>query len=88
MCASLMRLLAWPLALSLGVSVAGAEPGYDEFERDQAEEERLRSEHERELFFQDVLKARRQAAHERLEDAASTIQPQAICPAFVSQSPA
>ena len=87
-CASMVRLLAWPLALSLGVSVAGAEPGYDEFERDQAEEERLRSERERDLFFQDILEARRNAAHERLEDAASTIEPQAICPAFVSQSPA
>ena len=87
MCASLTRLLAWPLALSLGVSVAAAEPSYDEFERKQVEEERLRSERERDLFFQDILEARRHAAHERLEDAASTIQPQAICPAFVSQSP-
>ncbi|MDE0265314.1 MAG: DUF1588 domain-containing protein [Bryobacterales bacterium] len=85
---SSIRLLAWPLALSLGVSVAGAEPGYDEFERDQAEEERLQSEYERGLFLQGILEARRNAAHERLEDAASTIQPEAFCPAFASQSPA
>ena len=87
MSVSLMRLFALPLVAFLGVSVGGAQPGYDEFERDQAEEERLRSEHERELFFQGILEARRQAAHERLEDAASTIQPEAICPAFVGQSP-
>ena len=86
-CASLIRLLAWPLAVCLGVSVCLAESGYDEFERVQAEEERLRSEHERDLFLQGVLEARSQAAHERLEDAASTIQPEAFCPAFVSQSP-
>ena len=82
-----MRLSAWPFALYLGVSVGWAQIGYDEFERDQAEEERVRSEHERELLFQGILEARRQAAHERLEDAASTIQPQAICPALIGQSP-
>ena len=87
MSGSLMRLFAWPLVMFLGASVGGAQPLYDEFVRDQAEEERLRSQHERELFLRDVLEARRQSAHERLEDAASTIQPQAICPAFDSQSP-
>ncbi|MXY70634.1 MAG: hypothetical protein F4Y47_19055 [Acidobacteriia bacterium] len=87
MCASLLRLLAWPLAVCLGVSVGVAQSGYDEFERVQAEEERLRSEHERDLLFQGIIEARSQAAHERLEDAASTIQPEAFCPAFVSQSP-
>ena len=81
------RALALPLLIGLGVSAGGAESAYDELERDQAEEERLRAEHELELFFQDILDARRQAAHERLEDAASTIQPQAICPAFASQTP-
>lgn len=82
-----LRVLALPLVTALAVSVGGAQSGYDELERDQAEEERLRSEHERELFLQGILEARRQAAHERLEDAASTIQPQAICPAFDTQSP-
>ena len=87
MCPSLERLLYWPLVAILGVSVCGAQFGPDELEREQAEEERFRSEHERDLFFQGILEARSQAAHERLEDAASTIQPEAICPAFVSQSP-
>ena len=85
---SFVRLCAWPLVVFLGVSVGTAQSGYDEFERIQAEEERLRSEHERELFLQGILEARSQAAHERLGDAASTIQPEAFCPAFVSQSPA
>ena len=85
---SFVRLCAWPLVVFLGVSVGAAQSGYDEFERIQAEEERLRSEHERELFLQGILEARSQAAHERLGDAASTIQPEAFCPAFVSQSPA
>ena len=77
-CASLMRLFAWPLVALLGVSVGAAEPGYDEFEREQAEEERLRAEHERELLFQGILEERRQAAHERLEEVGHAIQPDAI----------
>lgn len=87
LCASLVRLFAWPLVMFLGVSVGAAAPGYDEFEREQAEEERLRSEHERELFLQGVLEARRQAAHERLDEVGHAIQPQAICPASGTQSP-
>ncbi|MDE0629151.1 MAG: DUF1588 domain-containing protein [Bryobacterales bacterium] len=71
----------------MGVAVGGAPPAYDELGRDQAEEERLRSEHERELFLQGILEARRQAAHERLEEVGGTTHTQAICPAFVSQSP-
>ena len=86
-CASLMRLFALPVAVFLGVSVGAAAPGYDEFEREQAEEERLRSEHERELFLQGILEARRQAAHERLEEVGHAIQPQVICPSFATQSP-
>ncbi|MDE0265312.1 MAG: DUF1588 domain-containing protein [Bryobacterales bacterium] len=82
-----IRLLAWPLSVFLGVSAGGAQSSYDQFERFMAAKERLRSEHERELFFQGILEARSQAAHERLGDAASTIEPEAFCPAFASQSP-
>ena len=83
----LKRLLALPLATILSVSAGAAQFGPAEFERDQSEEERLRSEQERDLLFRDVLEPRRQAAHDRLEDAASTIQSQAICLAFVGLSP-
>ena len=87
MCASLVRLFAWPVVVLLGVSVGTAAPGYDEFEREQAEEERLQAEHERELLFQAILEERRQAAHERLEEVGYAIQPEAFCPAFGPQSP-
>ena len=87
MCPSLRRLLYWALAAILGVSVCGAQFGPDEFERDRAEEERLQSEHEIELYFKDILEARRQAAHDRLADAAETMQSQAACPVFDRRSP-
>ncbi len=84
-------LVRWVVALTLiivfGVTGRAAQSGYDEFERDEAEEERLRSEHERELFFKGILEARRQAAHDRLEDAVSTIQSQPVCSAFDTQTP-
>ena len=83
----LRSVLALTLIAVFNVSDGGAQSGYDELNRDQAEEERLRSEYERELFFQGILEARRQAAHDRLEDAAGAIQSQAICPAFDTQTP-
>ena len=87
MCPSLKRMLCWTLAAMLGVSVCGAQLGLDELELNQAEEERLRSEQELDLHFQRILDARRQAAHFRLADEGETMQSQAVCPVFDSQSP-
>ena len=85
---SLKRLLYWPLAAILSATVCVAQFDLAEFERDQAEEELLRSEQELERFLQRSLDARRQAAHERLADEGAPIQSQAACPAFVRQGPA
>lgn len=77
----------WPLAAILAVSVCQAQFGLGDAEQEQAQEERLWEEQEQEWLLESILAARRESAHARLESAASAIQPQAICPAFVGLSP-
>ncbi len=79
--------MRWPLAAILAVSVCQAQFGLGDAEQDQAQEERLWDEQEQEWLLESMLAARRESAHARLEDAASAIQSQAICPAIVGLSP-
>ncbi len=79
--------LCWSLAATLAVSVCHAQVGLGAYEQDQAQEERLWEEQEHEWLLESMLATRRESAHERLESAASAIQPQAICPAIVGLSP-
>ena len=81
------RVLGWMLAAALGVSVGqGQFPPMDH--RMRAEEERATAEHERRRQLKAAYEARRARAHARLGSAASSVEPQALCPAFVGPSPA
>ena len=83
----LMRALGRPLVAILGITVCQAQFGVVDPEREQAEEERLWAEHEDAWLLESIQAAKRESAHMRLEDAASSIQSQALCPAFLGLSP-
>ena len=82
-----VRVLGWSLAAILGASVCQAQFGSGFFNEGEAEEAQLEAEHERDRLFASLLSERRARAHDRLEDAASMIQSQALCPAFLGLSP-
>lgn len=65
------------------VAVCQAQLGIGDLQREQAEEERQWADHEHSLVLDSMLSARREVAHARLEGAASAIQPEAACPAFL-----
>ena len=83
----LVRALGWTLGAILGVAVCPAQFDIRELEREQAEEERHWAEHEHAWLLESILADRRESAHARLESAASSIQSQALCPAFLGLSP-
>ena len=83
----LFSLLGWLLAASLGLSVSQGQFHLGDLQEETAEEARQIAELERDRELQSILDARRESAHARLESAASTIQAQALCPAFVGLSP-
>ena len=82
-----MRVLGWSLAAILGTAVCLAQFGSGYFREGEAEEARQLAEQERDRLFASLLSERRARAHDRLEGAASTIQSQALCPAFLAPSP-
>ena len=78
------RVPGWMLAAALGVSVGqGQFPPMEH--RMRAEEERATAEHWRQL--EAAYEARRARALARLGSAASSVEPQALCPAFVGPTP-
>ena len=81
------RVLWWSVAAILGTSVCQAQFGSRFFNEGEAGEARQEAEQERDWLFASMLSERRARAHERLEDAASMIQSQALCPAFLGLSP-
>ena len=81
------RVLGWILAIALGVSVGQSQFLSVDY-RMQAEEERASAEHERWRQLEAAYEARRARAHARLGSAASSVESQALCPAFVGPTPA
>ena len=88
--AASVRLTVWlgcALAATTAASVSQAQFGFFDAEQDQAHEESLRASQERDSLLESMLADRREAAHMRLEGAASTIQSNAVCPAVLGLSP-
>ena len=83
----LERVPGWILAAALGVSV-GQSQLLPVDHRMPAEEERARAEYERWRQDEAAYEARRARAHALLGSAASAVEPQALCPAFVGPTPA
>lgn len=81
------RILAWTLATALGASVALAQWQFGAFSNNGTEEARWIAEQERAREFESVLAERRELADSRLEGAASSIQSEALCPAFLGIGP-
>ena len=71
----------------LAVSLCQAQSGFDSLDAEQEDETRQQAEQERAWLLESMLEERRESAHARLESAASSIQPQALCPAFLGLSP-
>ena len=82
-----VRVLAWVLATALGASLCLAQWQFGDFGLSAAEEEHWVAEIEKDRDFERILVERREQAHSRLEDAASTIQSEPLCPAFLGPSP-
>ena len=79
--------VGWSLAAFLGLSLGLAQSHLDEDRQLQAEEERNWTERERILLLDGQLAARRQAAHERMEEFPAVLQAPASCPAFPGSRP-
>ena len=78
-----VRCLGWMLGAAVGIS-AGQAQFLPEDNRAEEDQERVWAEHERERQLELAYEARRARAHARLGSAASSVEPQAICPALVS----
>ena len=74
------RILGWILSAALGVSASQAQFRSSDWGEDAAADSHWDAELERDQLLESILAERRELAHERLEDAASTIQSQASCP--------
>ena len=78
-----VRCLGWMLGAAVGIS-AGQAQFLPEDNRAEEDQERAWAEYERERQLELAYEARRARAHARLGSAASSVEPQAICPALVS----
>ena len=74
------RILGWILSVVVGVSASQAQFRSGDWGEDAPASSQWDVEFERDQLFESILADRRELAHERLEDAASTIQSQASCP--------
>ena len=81
------RISSWVLAMALGASVSNAQWQFGDFGESTTEEEHWNAEHEKDRRFERNLAESRELAHSRLEDLASTIQSEALCPAFLGPGP-
>ena len=81
------RILAWTLTTALGASVGLAQWQFGAFSDNGTEEARWAAEQERARDLESILAEKRELAHARLEGAASSIQSEALCPAFLGISP-
>ena len=79
----LAEILPWLLAATLAVASGHAQFRPPDFRDEAADAERDRAEHERWRPLDAMQEARRARAHARLGSKASTVDPQASCPALV-----
>ena len=80
-------ILGWALAAFLSISGAPADSYLDDSQLAQAEAELQDAERESEWLRESILAARRDMAHERLEDVSQTLQSKVSCPVFTSSEP-
>ena len=77
------RTLGWILGIALGVSASQAQFPSIEWRAGSSGDSQWAAERERDELFESILEERRERAHERLEDAASGILSQPVCPVSV-----
>ena len=82
-----LRAVGWTLSALLSLSASPAQPYLDDSREAEAEEARQRTERERTWLLESILAARRDLAHQRLEDAPVSLHSQASCPAFAASGP-
>ena len=75
--------MGWILGIALGVSASQAQLPSIEWGDDASGDSKWDAELERDQLFEGILAERRERAHERLEDGASGILSQPVCPASV-----
>ena len=80
-------IVAWALAVPLSLAISPGQSYLADSLGELTEEERHSAEQERAWLFESVLAAKRELAHERLDDDPAALQSRVSCPVFASSDP-